>query len=357
MKPFVVSIPLGGFNRSGGVKTLVLLANAMAARGWQIRIIVPDYAAQTPFYLDASVSLEQLGTSALPLTIRKIIYYVRLAVEAAKGADLCLANYYLTAYCALVSKALNWKARIVYFVQGDEAVSHGRLAQANWLSRLLRSSLAKVSYRLPVSVICVSYWLKARIGRPDGVVVTQGLDLDTFRPSPRRLSVASPVVIGTVGSLAEGKGYQHFCRAVTLLPDRSGLEVLVAANEEVAMPSGVVGKRVSPRNEAEMAEFYNHCDIFVFASLSEGFGLPPLEAMACGCAVVTTKCGGVTDFSKHETNCLMVSPGDPEELAEAIERLLHDRNLCRRLADEGINTGRQFDRTRMVAQFLDVLAA
>jgi len=46
-----VAIPIAGFNRSGGVKTLTLLAGAMANRGWCGRLIVPDYTAASPFAL------------------------------------------------------------------------------------------------------------------------------------------------------------------------------------------------------------------------------------------------------------------------------------------------------------------
>lgn len=352
-----VSIPTGGFNRSGGVKTLVLLANAMASRARPVQMIVPDYAADSPFELVPSVRLTRLGTGPLPLRMRKVVYYLRLAVRAAAGADLCLANFYPTVYCALLSKLLNRRARVVYFVQGDEAASHGTLAEASRLSRMFRSLLARWSYRLPVRVICVSNWLRIRIRRPEATVVTQGLALETFRPFPGRLAPGKGVVIGTIGSPAQAKGYPVFIRATELLPDRSGLEVLVAAPQAVALPVRVAARRVAPESEAEMAEFYNRCDIFVFPSLSEGFGLPPLEAMACGCAVVTTECGGVADFARHEVNCLTVPPGDPGALARAIWRLFGDPSLRARLAEQGVKTAQEFDRTQMVCRFLEALAA
>jgi glycosyltransferase involved in cell wall biosynthesis len=352
-----VSIPTGGFNRSGGVKTLVLLANAMASRGWRVRMIAPDYAADSPFELAPSVRVTRLGTGPLSPMLRKALYYARLALSAAAGADLCLANFYPTVYCALVSKMLHPRARVIYFVQGDEGVSHGTLAEASPISRAFRSLLARWSYQLPVRVICVSDWLRTRIGRPESVVVSQGLDLETFRPVPGRFIPRNPVVVGTIGSTAEAKGYPVFLRAVELRPERGCLEILVAAHERVPLPDGVTASTVAPLSETQMAEFYNRCDIFVFPSLSEGFGLPPLEAMACGCAVVTTECGGVADFARHEVNCLMVRPGDSVGLARAIGRLYEDPTLRARLAEQGLKTAQELDRAGMISCFFEALSA
>ena len=102
-----------------------------------------------------------------------------------------------------------------------------------------------------------------------------------------------------------------------------------------------------------MADFYHRCDVFVFPSLAEGFGLPALEAMACGCAVITTECGGVSTFAQPDENCLMVPPGQPKLLAAAISRLTSEPRLRARLARAGVETARMFDRDAS----LDRLAA
>ncbi len=110
-----MTIPIAGFNRSGGVKTLALLANAMADRGWHVRIVVPDYASESPFALAAAVELRRINTSGWPASLRMAVFYLALAHIAARDTDVCVANFYLTAYCAWLSRLLTGgRARSIF---------------------------------------------------------------------------------------------------------------------------------------------------------------------------------------------------------------------------------------------------
>ena len=84
------------------------MANALATRGHAVRILVPDYAATPPTALEPGVRLRVLtsGPRFLPGPARKLIHLARLALTATAGADVCLANYFTTAYVALASKWL-----------------------------------------------------------------------------------------------------------------------------------------------------------------------------------------------------------------------------------------------------------
>jgi len=86
--------------------------------------------------------------------------------------------------------------------------------------------------------------------------------------------------------------------------------------------------------EADLPALYSAAEVFVFPSLYEGFGLPPLEAMACGTPVVTSNIGSLLEVAGDAA--LTVNPYDVDELAQAIERGLTDQGLRADLQKRGI---------------------
>ena len=163
--------------------------------------------------------------------------------------------------------------------------------------------------------------------------------------------------IGVIGRFGAVKGYPDFLAAADRLPPDLPVRFLVARADPVPLPGRHPAESVQARSDAEMAAFYNRCDVFVFPSLAEGFGLPALEAMACGCALVTTDCGGVSTFARADENCLIVPPGRPERLAGAIERLAREPELRARLASEGLATASRFDRAGALDRLADAVVA
>ncbi len=92
----------------------------------------------------------------------------------------------------------------------------------------------------------------------------------------------------------------------------------------------------------ELEAYYNSCTIFVHPSLSEGWPLPPAEAMACGAALTACSNEGVRDYAQHNKNALLSPPGDAESLAENIMELIRKPDLRIQLAEEGHRHIRQF---------------
>jgi glycosyltransferase involved in cell wall biosynthesis len=90
----------------------------------------------------------------------------------------------------------------------------------------------------------------------------------------------------------------------------------------------------------DLAAVYNMADLFVFPSLYEGFGLPPLEAMACGLPVVASSAPALAEVLNGAA--LLVNPSDVAALAEASARALRDRRLRSRLRRQGLERAGQF---------------
>ena len=89
-------------------------------------------------------------------------------------------------------------------------------------------------------------------------------------------------------------------------------------------------------------KIYNKSSIYLCPSWSEGWHLPPAEAMACGCALVSTDIGGVKDYAIHEKTALLSPIKNSKLLAENLLKLLRDDTLRLKLAYEGNNNIKQF---------------
>ena len=92
--------------------------------------------------------------------------------------------------------------------------------------------------------------------------------------------------------------------------------------------------------DAEVARLYSQCDCFLFASLNEGFGLPPLEAMACGAPVVASAVTSLPEVCGEAA--FLVEPGESERIFEALRRVLVEPELAADLRRRGAARAREF---------------
>ena len=179
--------------------------------------------------------------------------------------------------------------------------------------------------------------------------IYDGVDSETFRPLEMRKERGSILYVGN--SDDRNKGARYLVEALALLKDRQDLHLTVVDRPiawlvpSLARELGV-GDRVTVTgrvSKEELVRLYNQAEVFVSPSLYEGFGLPAAEAMACGAPIVATTAGAFPEVIEDGVSGLLVPPGDTRALADAIERVLGDGLLQRRLGREG--------RQRIVEQF------
>ena len=97
-----------------------------------------------------------------------------------------------------------------------------------------------------------------------------------------------------------------------------------------------------------LAALYRMATVFAFPSLYEGFGLPPLEAMACGTPVLTSRISSLPEVVGD--GALLIDPYNEEEIASGIARILDDEDLRRRLVERGLERAASFSWQRSVRQ-------
>jgi glycosyltransferase involved in cell wall biosynthesis len=165
-----------------------------------------------------------------------------------------------------------------------------------------------------------------------------------------------------VGLVEPRKNLPMLLRAYQRLPDNSapalvivgrfgwGVEQVFKLVESLAIRDKVHFSGYIPAEDLPIV--YNLADVFVYPSLYEGFGLPPLEAMACGTPVITTS---VSSLPEHVGEAgILVPPQDEEALFQALVKILQDPDLRGELSRKGPERAAQYSWNRTAQETLDV---
>jgi len=110
--------------------------------------------------------------------------------------------------------------------------------------------------------------------------------------------------------------------------------------------------RYNHASDQDIVSLYSEADVFVYPSLYEGFGLPVLEAMACGCPVITSNVSSLPEVAGDAA--ILVDPRDPKAIARAIIAVLKDDELKRELSKRGIEQAKKFSWEKTAQDFLEV---
>lgn len=341
--------PMHALLPGGGGKVVHEYANYLARRGHTVNIIFPcpsevDADLKTLRYrarergdwwkARTSATVRRLmGKSALrwmPLDPRIDLYFLpSLDSRLIPDSDAIFATYWQTAEA--VEKYPSNKGTKFYLIQHYETWGGPK-------DRVDRTWLA------PFHKMVVSRWLHEvgeSLGARNMRYITNALDHDQFRVlnpgQARELSVLSMYqrapwkgaddVLAIFGRLHE--------RYPSLRMTMFGLDL-----RPPQIPAWIDYVR-NPRAN-HLRDLYNaHC-IYIGASREEGWGLPPAEAMACGCAFVGTDIGGFREYAINGLTALLSAPGDRDAMFKNVCRVIENSNLLNRLQTTGTEHIRQF---------------
>jgi glycosyltransferase involved in cell wall biosynthesis len=238
---------------------------------------------------------------ALPLFLAG---FVRAARRAARGADVVHAHWLPSLLPALATRK-----PVVLQLWGSDAELAGRARLLVWpLVRRARCAVGASSFLAGQA---------RKLGARRTYVIPLGIEIPDRVGEP-----AEPRHVLYVGRLSDEKGITDFLEATEGLP-----RVVVGdgpLRERVPEATGFLGRE-------ELGGYYERAAVFCAPSRREGYGVAAREAMAPGCPVVATAVGGLPDAVVDGITGLLVEPGSPGELREALLRLLGDRAFAEEL--------------------------
>lgn len=183
------------------------------------------------------------------------------------------------------------------------------------------------------------------------VTIYNGVDTSYFKPqrddSVRKILGLGldNVLVGSVGNIRPSKGYEYLLKAAKLVVNRyPHFRFVVVGEGSGELLDNLMDLRINLKLEnhlffhgfmSDIPRFLNNLDIFVLPSVSEGFSISTIEAMACGVPVIATRSGGPEEIIRHLEDGILVDINNSERLAESLIEL----NECEVLRNNFIARG------------------
>ena len=346
-------LPLEGTEPIGGFKVVYEYANYLAGRGHRVSIV-------HTCRLRIDESLVSMGMRNAQRSVRRyyrlkhggykptrwfqvdsrvaLLWVPSLKSKHIPDGDVVIATAWQTAEWAATYRAE--KGRKFYLIQHLETWSGPE-------ARVL------ATWKLPLHKIVIAPWLAEQASAlgQDSDLIYNGLDFKQFhltRPQderdPNNILMSFQESLDWKGSWDGVKAFQLAQQEVPSLK----LTLFGRDARSSALPDAVDYYR-SPKQDA-LRDLYNRASIFLLPSWTEGWPLPPAEALQCGAAILTTDIDGTKDYAVEGETSFRSPIKDPAAMAVNILRLVRDQDLRLKFAVRGHALIQQFTWERAGAQ-------
>lgn len=328
----------------GGNLVMLKYANYLAGKGNDITIISSDKITLS----DINPVIQVKTYKSFP--IRYVDFFLLQKIYFSKIIDLIEeCDFIIPIYTPLLPAVLKAKitkglsAKVILLFQDSFAMI--------WAGGLIKKILSdrKVCKNID-GAICIGKSTESALKsvcKVNTEVITSGIDLELFydRGLPKEKYILF------VGRPQAPKGFPYFKEAInTVVRSHPDFHAKVIAPTVEDQTIGNI-EYIKYRDREQLAKIYNQARVYVSASLSESFGLPPLEAMASNTAVVMTDTVGSKEYARDKSNCFVVPTKNSKKLAEAINSLLDDKRMAQNLQKEALKDAKRYDWNKSFEQF------
>jgi L-malate glycosyltransferase len=300
-----------------------------------------------------------LGLHGRGHRIHLACYPGTLLEERARNAGICINPFSMRseigpfAFISLASILSKVRPDILAFntpkaILLGSMVSHFIPVRARIIFRrvsfpLRKNLFTRLKYKWGIHrIIAISESIRCQL-YADGIplsrikTIYEGLDISGFAQEKSMKAGRSddPIVIGCVAHLSPEKGVDYLIRAASLMPDvRTRARFIIVGDGRCRQDLEKQARELGLKDCFQFVGFQDHTaafllsfDIFVLPSLSEGLSSAILSAMASSLPVVATRVGGIPELIRNEEEGLLVPPGDPAALAEALVHLCNNSEM------------------------------
>ena len=342
----------------GGVRVIIELANILVKTD-KVSIVLPNSDNQCSFFIDEKVQIIKVGKTASS-KIQKIknMLKVPLYVKNNFAHDCIIVTDPIQ---SLLFLPFSFKKIFRYIQADDYRIFDDMMLLKNRLFLNIYKFLTKLSYQKEMkyffnSTYSYEQFKKLHKKEITKEIVHPSLNHKNFYPQKRVSS--EKLNIALITRKHPIKRFQDFIDAYKMLEHSSKIKI---ENVFIITQDNLDGfelfdfKVIHPKDDKEIASILNKSDIFVFCSLWEGFGLPPLEAMACGCGVITSDAKGVNEYAKDSFNCMIYPPKDISRLKDSLESLINNHDFLNKIQKNAILTAEKFSWENSAKQLKNIL--
>jgi glycosyltransferase involved in cell wall biosynthesis len=315
-----ITFVTAGWGLSGGDRVIAIYAERLMRRGHEVLLVAPGFPAVSK--LDQLKSLTRGKGLVKPVEEpthlhpdvprRRLDRWRPVTNDDLPDADVVVATWWETG--EWVAKLSPQKGAKAFFIQHYEAFSY------------VPKDRVDAVWRLPMHKITISKWLvdlaRERFDDAKVSLVFNSVETSQFHAPPR--GKGKIPTIGMLYSDVPWKGIDVSLAAVKKMKVGPSRMVAFSSHlKEALNPPLPEGSSYHFRPDQDrIKDIYSECDVWLCGSRAEGFHLPPLEAMACRCPVVSTAVGGPIDIVKDGVNGYVVPLEDSTALADRLDRVL-----------------------------------
>ena len=304
---------------AGGVRAILTYAHLLAKNGHRVRFLVPSKS----FLRRNLANLIKRKPSWFRDFEPKLKRVSSFDEKYIPDGDIIIATAWQTT--KPVASCRPSKGKKFYLIQHYESLYHGD------------SKLVDPTYKLPLRKIVISHWLQNIMREKfdsDSHILITPVDFKLFhyvKGAREDGSIRILMLHHEKEWKGTEKGFKAFKKVKEKFPDIKLILFGVRGKE----PEIEYDEYFYNPEQEKLAEIYSSCDIYLCPSEYEGLGMPPMEAMACKCALVTFDTGGSRDYAFDRKTAMVAERNNIDELSKKLELIVKDENLRKKIAENG----------------------